>query len=159
MMSNKLKAFTLMEVTVAMLLSAICITICFTAYGLIQNYYSNFRIKNETSAQLTDLKLVMDKDFLKSRYVIKTDEGLKLKNDSTELSYVFDEHKILRIIPGLHTDTFFVELKDKEFYFEGKSAGVADTVDFLNLGIKLKGSSTALNLQISKNYSAVDLFK
>lgn len=158
-MNNKLNAFTLMEVTVAMLLSAICITICFTAYGLIQDYYSKFRAKNETSAQLTVLKQVMDKDFLKSRYVIKTDEGIKLQNDSMELSYSFDERKILRIIADVHTDTFFVELQNKEFYFEGRPVAAADTIDLLNLEIKLKGLNTALPLQVSKKYSAVDLFR
>ena len=46
---KKINAYTLMEVTVAMLLSAICIGIAYSAYDIIGNYYRSFQQKNDRS--------------------------------------------------------------------------------------------------------------
>lgn len=157
-MKNKIAAFTLLEVTVTMLISAICITICYTAYSLIQGYYIRFGEKNQQADLVLNLKHVLERDFQKALHVIKTDEGLMVKQDSLIIDYSFNDKQVLRQIKELHTDTFNIPIQRIDFYFEGHEVNVADTIDRLNLTIMMN-SKMSVPLYINKNYSSADLFK
>ncbi|MBB6273342.1 Tfp pilus assembly protein PilE [Pedobacter cryoconitis] len=157
-MKNKVFAFTIMEVTVAMLISGLVITICYTAYGLIQGYYIRFGEKNKTSSLVLDLKHVLERDFFKAAYVIRTDEGMVVQQDSLVVDYTFNDKQILREIKGLHTDTFAIPAQKMAFYFEGHEVKVADTVDQINLELQMN-KDTKVPVQINKYYSSADLLK
>ncbi|MBB6502651.1 type II secretion system protein J [Pedobacter cryoconitis] len=157
-MKSKVSAFTLMEITVAMLISAICITICYSAYGLIQSYYIRFEEKNKTSSLVMDLKHVLERDFLKAIHIIRTENGLEVQQDSLNIDYSFQDKQILRQIKSLHTDTFSMPAQKIDFYFEGREAHVADTVDQLNLILQMN-KDVQVPVQINKYYSSADLFK
>jgi prepilin-type N-terminal cleavage/methylation domain-containing protein len=153
----KIKAFTLMEVTVAMLISAICITICYSAYALIANYYAVFQEKNEKADAVMGLKQVLEKDFLRAQLILKTDSGLTVNLDSAVVVYSFKEGKVLRGLQGLHTDTFRVAAAQPSFSFEQKPIIEPDTVDQVSLKVRLDKSQTTTIL-IVKLYSAETLF-
>ena len=157
-MKNKLNAFTLMEVTVAMLISAICITICYTAYSLIQGYYIRFAERNQQADLVLNLKHVLERDFQKALHVIKTEEGLVIQEDSVTIDYSFDDQQILRSIEELHTDTFTIPVQKVNFYFEDREANIADTIDRLHIML-LMNKDINMPLYINKNYSSADLFK
>jgi len=157
-MKSKVSAFTLMEITVAMLISAICITICYSAYGLIQGYYIRFEEKNKTSSLVMDLKHVLERDFLKAIHIIRTENGLEVQQDSLNIDYSFQDKQILRQIKSLHTDTFTMPAQKIDFYFEGHVANIADTVDQLNLILQMN-KDVQVPVQINKYYSSADLFK
>ncbi|KIO77972.1 hypothetical protein TH53_05920 [Pedobacter lusitanus] len=157
-MRNKVSAFTLMEVTVAMLISALVITICYTAYGLIQGYYLRFGEKNKTSAIVLDLKHVLERDFFKAVHIIRTEDGLSIEQDSLVIDYIFNDKQVLREIKSLHTDTFAMPVQQMKFSFEGREVNVADTVDQVNLELQMD-KDTKVPLQINKYYSSADLFK
>jgi hypothetical protein len=67
MEKGRIEAYTLMEVAVAMLLAAVCISICYTAYGMIGNYFSVFEKKNNVAQQVLALQRTMDNDIQRSR--------------------------------------------------------------------------------------------
>ncbi len=157
-MKNKVSAFTLMEITVAMLISGLVITICYTAYGLIQGYYIRFGEKNKTSSMVLDLKHVLEKDFLKAVHIIRTEEGIVVQQDSLTVDYTFNNKQIFRQIKDLHTDTFAMPAQKVDFYFEGREANVADTVDQINLILQMN-KDIQVPLQMNKQYSSADLFK
>ncbi|SES20214.1 hypothetical protein [Pedobacter rhizosphaerae] len=154
----KIKAYTLLEVTIAMLLSAICISVCFTAYGLMNDYYSVFRKKNKATDTALTLKHVLDKDFLKARYVLKTPNGLSLQQDSLEISYQFDPHVVLRKFSDLPADSFPLDTQDLLCAFEQQDVVEADTIDLLQFKVAI-GDGVKVPYQINKVYSAQDLLK
>lgn len=156
-MRKKIKAYTLMEVTIAMLLSAICISICYSAYGIIGSYYQTFKLKNETADAALSLRHVLEKDFLKSKLVLSTDSGLMMQRDSSTILYTFREKAILRELPELHTDTFKVSYSGLQFFFEGEILEQKDTVDRMDLEILLDKAAVA-KIRVEKKYSAENLF-
>lgn len=147
-----------MEVTVAMLLSAICISICYTAYSIIGDYYRLFHQKNETADQVLSLRHVLEKDFLKSSYILKQEDGFELLIDTTKIHYTFDEHAVLRKFGEIHTDTFKVETQNLKTYFDGVELMEIDTIDQIGFTILL-AKNTPTTIQLNKLYSAKDLFK
>lgn len=154
---KKINAYTLMEVTIAMLLSAICISICYSAYGIIGAYYRTFQAKNETADAAMSLRHVLEKDFLKSKLVLSTDSGLMMQQDSSTVLYTFREKAILRELPELHTDTFKVSYSGLQFFFEGEILEQKDTVDRMDMKIHLDKGAGA-KIRVDKKYSAENLF-
>lgn len=153
----KIKAYTLMEVTVAMLLSAICISICYTAYGLIGDYYRVFHQKNQVADQVLFLRHALEKDFLKSSMILKQENGFELQVDTTKIIYAFDEQSIVRKYGVVRIDTFKLATKELLTLFEGKEGLAQDTIDEVHLKIFLD-QQTLTNIQLHKLYSAKDLF-
>jgi Tfp pilus assembly protein PilE len=126
----KIKAYTIMEVTIAMLLFAIVVSICYTAYGIVSSYYSTFHQKNKTANDIISLKNVMEHDFLKSNCILKSDDGFDVFVDTTKIKYSFTDQGISRTFSTLHTDSFTVVVDKK----------------------------MTIPMQINKHYSAKDLF-
>lgn len=153
----KIKAYTLLEVTIAMLLSAICITICYTVYGIVTSYYITFHEKNEVADGIMSLKYSLAHDFSKGKYVFKSDSGLTVQVDTTKIFYSFSNQQVLRKMNELHTDTFKVQAGLLLTYFENVEVNSADTIDQINFSVLLKG--TIIPIQVNKYYSATDLFK
>jgi len=147
-----------MEVTVAMLLSAICAGICYTAYGLINEYYRTFQQKNERVDQVLSLKHVLEADFLKSTYVIRTVDGFELAQDSLSLNYLMKPGLILREVKELHTDTFKIDWQDLKCSYENREVQDADTLDHVEFMIKIR-SKPGLPVSVNKIYSAQNLFQ
>lgn len=155
---KKIEAYTLLEVTVAMLLSAICITICYSAYGIIGKYYASFQQKNQTADVVLSLRHVLERDFLKSKLVLKNDNGIELQQDSSKIYYIFNPDAVLRKLDEIHTDTFKLKSSELNFFFEGQEIIEPDTIDELRFKALLDQRISA-PIQVNKFYSAENLFK
>ncbi len=83
---KKLKAYTLLEVTVVMILSSISIGITYTAFGLLHNSYNGFRARNSNMSQLILSDRIVKKDFSGSTRIICVVDGLLLQLDSGQLN-------------------------------------------------------------------------
>ncbi|MDQ0966826.1 Tfp pilus assembly protein PilE [Flavobacterium sp. W4I14] len=154
----RINAYTLMEVTLAMLLSAISITVCYTAYGLVANYYKTFARRNESADVVLSLRHVLEKDFLNGKYVLHGEEGIEIVSDSSKIGYKFRGGCITREINLLHVDTFKVAPSHFVSFFEGREAVKADTLDEIRFVIQLD-STVSVPLGFHKKYSAHDLFR
>lgn len=154
----KIKAYTLMEVVVAMLLSAICISICYTALEIVSGSYSSYRKKNEEIDNLLSLKNVLEKDFMKAVHILKNENGLMIEQDSVKRLYEFGANKVIRHSDSLYTDTFKVANIDVKFFFEGNEVLENDTIDQVNIDINL-ATRQKINLMVNKHYSAANLFR
>lgn len=154
----KIKAYTLMEVTVAMLLSAICISICYTAYYIITGYYTSFYQKNKTASEVLSLRHMLEGDFSKSRLVFRTEEGVMVQVDTMKIYYAFTEHAILRKFGTLPSDTFKLQSTDLTSHFERQEVLDTGIIDQLNFKVFL-AEKLAVPIQANTFYSAKDLFK
>lgn len=115
----KIKAFTIVEIVLALLLASILIVMVLKFYRNIENFI-NRKFKDEQ--QLTELlfRYALLNDFRLANKVIRTEAGLKLLNDSTTVEYLFEKNCIVRsssvldsfklsnIEYHLFNDTFYV---------------------------------------------------
>jgi len=112
----KVTAFTIMEVTITMLISAILIAITYTSYSIIIKSYHSFTNKNNDMTVLVSLDHVLKRDFERAKLVQKDASGVSLINDSTLIHYEFSSEFIVR--KAARNDTFKVHSQDVNESFE-----------------------------------------
>ena len=155
-LNRKLPGFTLMEVTIAMLIAAIAIAITFTAYRIVSGSYFNFYKKQEKVATLTIIDKLLKQDFIKARSIVKTSDGVFFEVNNGIVTYSFKDDYILRDQFSLGIDTFKLQVKDFNCSFESELVEEGREVDLLSFKTELDGD--LIPLQYLKIYSAQDLF-
>ncbi len=158
MEKGKIEAYTLMEIAVAMLLAGLCISICYTAYGLIGNYFSVFEKKNNSAQLVLGLRRAMGRDIDQGRVLLRTADGLEVHEDSLLVHYRFGSGVISREVEGLRTDSFVLAPTEIGFRFEGREAVEGDTVDRVDFTLMLE-KGEKVPMVFKKRYSAQDLFR
>lgn len=102
---HKLKAFTLMELLVGMIISSIVIAFAYSAYSLIYKQYVSYRSVKSKVIETMQLHTVMSNDFNNSEYSTFDSNKLKLNTTNNTLTYNFIDSLIIRIDNEL-SDTF-----------------------------------------------------
>lgn len=109
---NKLKAFTLLELLIGMLISSLMITFCYTGYSLIYRHFLNYKsIKEEiiTSAQL---HAALNNDFITSKTINFDADVLTLTRKSAPpLLYIFKANNIIRT-DNQTSDVFYLKTRN-----------------------------------------------
>lgn len=118
MNKHKVKAFTIMEITVAMLLAAIVIGITYTAYSIISQSYIAYHNKNEDMAGLVRLDELLKKDFSHADTISKVDNGILCKIDTIGITYEFQPEYTVR--HSTIIDTFKLKTADVNTLFENQ---------------------------------------
>lgn len=154
---KKIEAYTMMEVAIAMLLAAVCISICYTAYGMIGDYFQTFQKKNAATEEVLTMRRTMEKDISKGQYLIRTADGISILGDSLNITYKFADTAILRKVEDLRTDSFHVSPVETSFLFEGRESLEMDTVDHISFKLKTE-KQQMIPITLEKFYSAHDLF-
>jgi Tfp pilus assembly protein PilE len=158
METKRIDAYTLMEVTVAMLLAAVCISICYTAYGLIGNYFREFQNKNAVTQDVLMLNSVMDRDFAHAKYLIRTDDGISVESSGLPIVYIFETDAILRKVADIRIDSFKLQAVDLNFSFKSNASNALDTIDLVSFNLERVGQKK-IPVAKWKRYSAQDLLK
>lgn len=117
-MNKRVRAFTIIEITISMLISAVVIGMVYTCYSIIYKGYSVFNIKQKELVEMGQLNQVLQKDFEKAEGIFQNDEGIAIKNKNTWVSYQIKPDYILRV--STVTDTFKLTTQDVTPYFEGR---------------------------------------
>jgi prepilin-type N-terminal cleavage/methylation domain-containing protein len=125
MNKHRVKAFTIIEMTVAMLISAIVIAFTYTAYSILSKSYAMFVNKNRDMETIIQLDRLLRKDFSKAASIYRTENGLTLKDSSSMVSYEMNESGIIR--KGIVPDTFKVQISQPLATFENRP--IATSVD------------------------------
>lgn len=113
----RVKAFTLMEVTIAMLISAVVIGITYTSYSIIVKYYGTYHKKNAELAELTTIDHLLRRDFDRADSIRCDTGGLAFSFNGQLIKYEFDTNFIIR--KAARIDTFKLETKVTDLFFEG----------------------------------------
>jgi Tfp pilus assembly protein PilE len=113
---HQVKAFTIMEVTITMLVAAILIAITYTSYSIVIRSYNSFTGKNNDMAVLISLDHLLKRDFAQAKIVRKDSAGFSFQRDSTLISYEFSPGFIVRKAAGI--DTFKVQNLEVNTSFE-----------------------------------------
>lgn len=161
-MEKRLPAFTIMEVTITMLLAAIIIAMTYTAYSIVTRAYDSYHDKNSERAVLIQLDKILRRDFERATMIGRTErEVVFTRADSTVIKYDFNANYITRI--SMAKDTFLIKATTPSTKFEGNDVNeeVAEPeksrIDELAFAVYLDGSN--LNYHYSKIYSSADLIE
>jgi len=133
---NKTKAFTVIELTVVMILSSIVISIAYLSFDILQKQYRNYRESNDKIAMISKLHRLLHTDFNNSEIIIKTDAGILTNYGTKQINYEFDFGFILRK-DGEITDTFFVKIKEPEMLSLKHSQSNSEIIEELKFEIKI----------------------
>lgn len=138
--NKKIKAFTLSEMIVVLILTSIVIGLAFSMLNLVQKQLSAIQNNYHKSLELNKLETSLWLDF--NRYsdihFNELDNELSFSNELNSISYTFNEQFIIK-----EQDTFLIKLDSKQFYFDGISS-TSNKVD----AIKLKTAKEFLNREL-----------
>lgn len=154
---KKIPAFTLMEVTIAMLIAAIAIAITFTAYRIVSGSYIGFSKKQVELADVVRLDKLLKQDFMAAKNILKSPTGIVMKMEEGRIRYEIDKGYVLRDQFSLRIDTFKLLVDNIEFLFEKNIVVDGYTVD--QFGFEAVVLGQLMPFHYKKLYSAQDLFK
>jgi prepilin-type N-terminal cleavage/methylation domain-containing protein len=162
MNGHRIKAFTIMEVTVTMLIAAILMGITYTAFTIINKSYNSFNTKNKDVAELEQLNELLRKDFDRAEFIQKDQNGISFKKaDLTLIKYEFNSDFIVRTSSRI--DTFKFKTEELATLFEGQQVnepGASEEENRLDeLDINLLFGNEKIPYHYYKQYSSVNLIQ
>lgn len=157
MINKKLPAFTLMEVTITMLIAAIAVAITFTAYRIVSGVYLNFTRKQDRVATFITADKLLKQDFYRANRIVKIQDGLSIEMNGRFINYRFKADYFLRDQFSLRTDTFKLKIDNLNFLFENEAVADGSKVDQCSFETEI--DRQPISLYYRKIYSATDLFQ
>lgn len=128
---NKIKAFTLSEMLVVLLLTVIVVGLAFAILNLVQRQMLGIQKVYDNKTENNQLKQALWIDFNSySRIQWKSESGkLKFDGELKQTAYSFNKGYILK-----DRDTFYTDLIIKEFFFKGRKVeeGPIDALELSN---------------------------
>lgn len=161
MRSKKVPGFTIIEVTIAMLLSAIVIGLTYTVFSLVTRSYQRYQTRHREMATVISLDGLLRRDFDRAELVLKDTDGIALTSKTNLIKYRFYPDYILR--KGIATDTFRLKADSVAMTFEGKAIDDSGTgaeenrIDELDMQLTLQKEK--IPYYYHKIYSSANLIK
>lgn len=161
MNKHRIKAFTIMEVTVTMMVAAILMGITYTTYSIVSRSYLSFNTKNKDMAELELLDRLLKRDFDRGEVILKETDGIIIKNTDRMVTYEFSPDYITRN-SGI-TDTFKVKTEGLSTSFEGQPvdetglSGEQNRLDDLSFNLIFQNEKIPYHYY--KQYSSVNLIQ
>jgi len=100
---GRIKSYTVIEMLVVMLVSAISIGITYSCYTIVSKQYSSYKKKSEELSRFILLDRLLCKDFSECKKVQRTQEGIDCISTDKVIKYGFYENYILRRGEGIDT--------------------------------------------------------
>jgi len=116
-MAGRIKAFTLQEILIALVIAAIVISAAFYSYGVIQTAYLAYQKTTEQSLEIKTLDVLLKEDFAKADYVIKSSDGIICMINENEVNYLFKQDYVTRTVSIL-TEYFKVKPEAVHLFFD-----------------------------------------
>lgn len=123
----------MLEVSVAMLISAICIIMCYSAYTMTGWYYMQVQKKADQASNILQLNHLLSVDLTNANKIISEDSAIIIELDSGVVDYLFTSTAVIRNHFDQRIDTIPVSIKLLQSSFDNKSVGFGDMVDYISL--------------------------
>lgn len=125
---NKIKAFSLIELLIVMMISGITISMTFTCYSIIRQQFSKYKKESIVVMETVDLEKTLSLDFYKGKLVQRIENGFMIDRRDYKVSYEYFGKKLLRTMP-MRTDTFQIDVKFIEVKMENVVVESDDYID------------------------------
>lgn len=129
---KKIRAFTLTELLVVMVISTIVISLAFLVLTMVQKQVKTIKENLYLKQAIENLDSVLWKDFNESNNVVLEKEFISFEKELDTVIYTLQEKVIIR-----EKDSFFIQTNDKTFFLDGLKVenGFIDalTLEFNNI--------------------------
>lgn len=159
-MSNQnLKAFTILELVITMMISAILIGLTFTIYGIVTRSYQSFSKKNDEVMVMLTLDRLLRRDFSKAEAIRRQGSKIFIIGRNDTVRYDFESGYLVRT-RGI-IDTFKVDYQQFDSKFEGRSPEInPDSVVLQDeLSFSITYHDQVIPYHYFKQYSSETLFQ
>jgi len=165
-LKTKIEAFTILEVTITMLIAGIVISIAYTAYGIISKSFLEFKSKNEDMAMIANIDHLLKRDFDRADMILSGNSGIELRQyGKSVIYYEFANAYIVR--KSITTDTFKVVSRDVKMYFEHQAMNSSEDMDTTDAGsnridelsFMIDYKDETISCHFYKQYSSVNLMQ
>ncbi len=150
---TKIKAFTLTEVIVVMVISSLVIISGYVAYRVINMQMSLYKRNSELFVTAHDFNSTFTKDIFTSNYIYRKENDLLILASDT-IIYSFYKDQIIRKIRD-NSDTIRLQVKDFSASFQGVPTQKG-FVDYVQLNLVLAGDFYPFYYH--KSYSSYNLY-
>ena len=125
MQTLKVKSFTLAEMLVVMIITAIVVGLAFSVLNLVQREIRGIKRNFDRTTELSLFEQRLWQDFNLHNTILFKGEELVLRSDIDTIVYLFDEKYVLR-----NTDTIHAAVKVSKLYYESKQvkSGYIDAI-------------------------------
>lgn len=117
MITKKVAATTVIEVAVAMAISAVVIAMAYSGFEMFAKMFRGFKATNEKNSEMLVFKRVLSNEIDASELLIKTDKGIELVSRAGAIRYEFSDDFILREKSNV-IDTFHLNTIEKYFQYQ-----------------------------------------
>jgi hypothetical protein len=149
---KKIKAFTIIELCVVMLLSSIVTGMVFFTLNIFQGSVRQFKTESTVLSRIALLHRLLVQDFWKSKEVRATNDGIQAMGKGGVVTYRFQPEYITREM-GVVLDTFYFPNKNFVMQFQGQQKSLlGELVDQLSVDLSYKGEVVPFSFQ--KAYGA-----
>ena len=151
---KKLKAFTLMELLIAMIIGGIVVGISYTAYSIIYKQFLNYKSMNGKINEASLLNTLMQHDFSNASFINASGEKeiTFTFQPENKIVYRFDQDYIIRQT-GETRDTFFVPAENIERRFQNeKISDYTALIDAVSFEATISGEKEFFNF--GKQYAS-----
>jgi len=149
---RKLKAFTVLELLVAMVISSLVISASYFTYDIIYKQFLNYKKVDKAVLDAITFRNVLNADFAAAKFVYKSGNGIRIVDfDDREYKYSFSKDQIIRKV-GAASDAFLLntsEIKYKELEIASVRSKLLNT---LEMSITLNEVKSRISFQ--KHYGA-----
>lgn len=151
----KLKAFTLMELAIGMLLTSITVAAGFSLYLAFIKTIKKHTEQKQQVKEMQALYFTMENDLEKAYKILKTENGIAFytADESQAILYHLEDTLLIREIPSISSDTF--KLNTEEIIFDPLNEDGNDPL-IRHFAISLNWNKSELIYHWKKSYSPVE---
>jgi hypothetical protein len=161
MKNARVQAFTILELTIAMLIASLVIGMAYAVFTIVSRSYSAFNTKNNDMAVVVRLNELLQKDAAHAESITRQENSLTFGSSDRSVTYIIQPDLILRA--GMTTDTFKVSVQELVTTFEDKpvtgEATDAEESRIDDVAFHLIFDQETLPFRYHKSYSSADLFQ
>lgn len=155
---HRVPAFTIMEITVVMLISAIVVAITFTAYSMVSRAYNTYLEKRNRMAELIRLDELLHRDFRHAQQVLRQENTVLFSDSGRQMTYRFEPEQIIR--QSTIVDSFKVKATELTYSFDSQNTGeTLEPVRIDELSFKVQGEQETFPYHYTKRYSSANLIQ
>jgi len=155
----KLKAFTITELLIVMILSIVIAAAAFSSLQMVSSLISNTEREQATNLELHTLVTLMQEDFSSANLCkISASRILELGQDSFLITYEFQPTRTVRAAnhPSIRPDTFSISARLLNHSFEGTKVDNS-VIDHFEIIMSTEKSEQHYPVTLHKHYSSKQL--
>nr|WP_321355533.1 prepilin-type N-terminal cleavage/methylation domain-containing protein [uncultured Draconibacterium sp.] len=150
---RRIRAYTLIELTVSLIVGSLLIIFIWTGYYFITKHYNEWNNKNQWVREIALLDQQLRSDIKKADVVLNNRNEINIYTEDTiKLTYMINDNSIIRNTNG-RRDSFALNITNINYKYLELNEEKSSTVSSINIILQLN-EEEELKLVFSKEYDS-----